>query len=105
MAQFDVYRNPDEIDRAFVPYLMDIQSHLLDNLRTRVVVPLAKQRITPAAQASRFTPGFTVSGQSVFMLTPNLYPIDTAELGRVVTNLSERRHDIIAAMDYLISGV
>jgi toxin CcdB len=104
MAQFDVYRNPDEQDRSFVPYLLDIQSHLLENLRTRVVVPLAKQRISPAAQTTRFTPSFIVASQSVFMLTPNLYPIDTLQLGRVVTNLSEYRHDIIAAMDYLISG-
>ena len=105
MAQFDVYRNPDEDDRSTIPFVLDVQSKLLDNLRTRVVVPLAKSKITPAAQSTRFTPLFTVSGMTVFMLTPNLFPVETHELGRVVTSLAAQRHDIIAAVDYLISGI
>ena len=40
MAQFDVYRNANPATRTRVPYLLDLQSDLLDPLGTRVVVPL-----------------------------------------------------------------
>jgi len=40
MAQFDVYRNAHPATRARVPYLLDVQSDLLETLATRVVVPL-----------------------------------------------------------------
>ena len=39
MAQFDVYRNPNAASRARIPYLLDVQSGLLDPLATRIVVP------------------------------------------------------------------
>lgn len=39
MARFDVYANPGEHART-TPYLLDVQSDLLDGLESRVVVPL-----------------------------------------------------------------
>ena len=42
MAQFDFYRNPDPRTNPTVPYLLNVQSGLLDVLATRVVVPLVK---------------------------------------------------------------
>ena len=49
MSQFDVYENPNSETRQIFPYLLDIQADLLDNLPTRVVVPLvavSRLRIT-----------------------------------------------------------
>jgi len=40
MAQFDVYLNPNPDTRKPIPYLLDVQTDLLDTLATRVVVPL-----------------------------------------------------------------
>jgi toxin CcdB len=40
MARFDVCRNPDPRSREAMPYLLGVQSDLLDVLTTRVVVPL-----------------------------------------------------------------
>ena len=42
MARFAVYENPNPATRADVPSLLDVQDDLLDNLATRVVVPLIK---------------------------------------------------------------
>jgi len=42
MTQFDVYENPSEETHNEIPYLIDLQSDLLDNLDTRVVAPLLK---------------------------------------------------------------
>lgn len=41
MAQYDVYANPDLRSREQVPYLVDVQSAMLSELRTRFVVPLS----------------------------------------------------------------
>ena len=40
MAQFDVYRNTNSATRKSIPYVLDVQTDLLDTLATRVVVPL-----------------------------------------------------------------
>ena len=44
MAQFSVHRNKNPRTRAEIPFLLDVQSDLLDHLDTRVVAPLAKAR-------------------------------------------------------------
>jgi toxin CcdB len=44
MAQFTVYRNKNPQTRSTVPFLLDIQNDLLDDLETRVVVPLCPVR-------------------------------------------------------------
>jgi len=41
MAQFDVHRNRDVHTRDLFPYLLDVQTDMLDRLATRVVAPLA----------------------------------------------------------------
>jgi len=39
MARFDVYANPGSKSDT-TPYLLDVQSDLLDDLETRMVIPL-----------------------------------------------------------------
>ena len=41
MAQFRVYENSNRATKQRIPYLLDIQSDLLDDLQTTVVIPLA----------------------------------------------------------------
>ena len=52
MAQFDVYRNPNPATRARIPYLLDVQSDLLEPLATRVVVPLCKPDVLKGSLSS-----------------------------------------------------
>lgn len=42
MAQFDVCRNANPASSRDIPYLLEVQSDLLDVLATRVVVPLVQ---------------------------------------------------------------
>ena len=39
MAQFDVYLNANPETSSEIPFLLDVQTDLLDNLATRVVAP------------------------------------------------------------------
>jgi len=42
VAQLTVYRNKNPRSKAIFPLLVDVQSDLLDDLQTRVVIPLTK---------------------------------------------------------------
>jgi len=45
MPQFNVYINTNSASRDIYPYLIDVQSSLLDNLETRLVIPLITRSI------------------------------------------------------------
>jgi toxin CcdB len=46
MARFDVYANPGR-HMATTPYLLDVQSDLLDGLGSRTVIPLRSLKHFP----------------------------------------------------------
>ena len=105
MAQFTVYENPNRSTRAVYPYLLDIQSDLLDDLRTTVVIPLAPARLAGKAAISRLCPLLEVDGEPHVAITQQLAGIDRSSLGKAVCNLAHNRADIVAAMDFIISGI
>lgn len=104
MAQFDVYLNPNAETRKVIPYLLDVQSDLLDMLATRVVVPLvlAEEMGLPAKQLN---PQFKVKGEAVVMSTAELAGIPNRSLGDKVASLKNKRDEIIAALDLLFTGI
>ena len=105
MAQFDFYRNPDAASRRRVPFLLDIQSELLEPLATRVVVPLRALDAAEALRMNRLMPVFDVEGRRVVMDTPQLAGVQRQAIGERVGSLVPARHEIVAALDMLISGV
>jgi toxin CcdB len=98
----DVCRNPDAegCDDHAVPFLLVVQSDLIQVQHSRVVIPLvrARQACTPI---DRLMPAFEVEGERVIMMTPQIAGISTAEIGPVVTSLAEHRFDIRTAIDIL----
>ena len=105
MAQFDVYRNRDTATRRRVPYLLDVQSDLLEDLGTRVVIPLAAPSPAGVAAIGRLMPVFDIEGATVTLVTAQLAGVSRAVLGRHVGSLAASRREIVAALDVLISGV
>lgn len=105
MAQFDVYRNTHSATRTRIPYLLDVQSDLLDSLATRVVVPLCKPGLLKGRLADRLNPPFEVEGKQMAMLTPELAGVPVKTLGEPVGNLANQRVAIIAALDMVITGI
>lgn len=103
MAQLDVYENPNPASREEIPYLLDVQTGLLESLASRVVVPLVKAS-TMGKAAQHLNPRFTVEQTEVIMSTAELAGIPTRLLGQKVGSLADRRSEIIAALDFLFSG-
>ena len=105
MAQFSVHKNKNPKSREAYPYLVDIQSDLLSELSTRVVVPLTKLTALRKKPIRDLTPVIEVEGAKYLMLTPQLAGIAAKELGQVVWNISAQRDEIVAAVDFLVTGV
>jgi hypothetical protein len=55
MARFDVYANPGS-HATTTPYLLDVQSDLLDGLDTRMVIPLRRLDAFPKVKLSTRPP-------------------------------------------------
>jgi toxin CcdB len=103
MAQLDVYTNPNPATKRTVPYLLDVQSDLLNNLTTRVVVPLISA--TAMGKTAKYlNPHFAIEETTVIMSTAELAGVTVKSLGDKVCSLKEHRNEIIAALDFLISG-
>ena len=103
MAQFDVYANPNPETKRIIPYLLDVQADLLSDLTTRVVVPLySASAVNKAAQ--HLNPRFSIKRTGVIMSTAELAGVSVKNLGEKVCSLKEHRNEIIAALDFLISG-
>ena len=105
MPQFAVYKNKNAATRTRFPFLLDIQSDLLDPLATRVVVPLEPAGAAGSKSMQSLTPAIRVAGKNYLMITPQLAGVAARELGPVVADASADRSTIVAALDFLISGV
>jgi toxin CcdB len=105
MTQFSVYRNKNPSTKATFPYLLDVQADLLEDLQTRVVIPLTKTAALARWPLKILTPIIVVDGEEYVAMTPQLAGIAKGELGPRVTIIPEYREALIAAMDLLITGV
>lgn len=105
MSQFTVYRNKSPRSKGDYPFLLDIQSDLLSDLKTRVVIPLCSEGWLGGQPIGNLVPKLEIEGDPFLVLTPQLAGVSTRELGERVTDLSESRDAIIAALDLLITGV
>lgn len=103
MAQFCVYGNKKEASTESVPFLLDVQADLLDDLATRVVVPLVSASAVDKP-IKHLNPRFEIEGRTVFMSTAELAGVPAGVLGRRVGSLRDRRDDIVAALDFLFLG-
>ena len=97
MAQWDVYPNPVVRARDEIPYLVVLQSDLLDALPTRLVAPL------PAIE--RLAPQFDIAGERLALKAHEAGTLFARGLGRPVASLRAESHRIIDAMDAVVSGV
>lgn|SRR3546814_902477 len=104
MAQFTVYANANPETRHRMPCLLDVQSDLIDAMDTRVVVPLLV-----AARAeyvvARLMPGVIVRGEAMVMDTAHLAGVSRRVIGEPLEDLSGERDTIMAALDFLVSGI
>jgi len=104
MARFDVYANPGEHAKT-TPYLLDVQSNLLDGLDSRMVVPLRNLEHFPQVKLSmRLTPVLRINGKDYLLETPKMGAVPQRILKTAVASLAHEQAQIIGALDFLFHG-
>ncbi|MEX1165538.1 MAG: CcdB family protein [Hydrogenophaga sp.] len=104
MARFDVYANPGSHAKT-TPYLLDVQSDLLDGLDTRVVVPLRSLDHFPQVKLSALlTPLLTIKGETFLLETPKMGAVPQRVLKNPVASLADMQPQIMASLDFLFQG-
>ena len=104
MAQFTIYANANAQTKQLYPYLLELQSNLLNELATCMVAPLALLSQHSQLAITRLTPVISVAGEDYLVQTMQLSAIARKQLGKAVSDASANNHEIIAAIDFLISG-
>lgn len=105
MAQFDVYANPSKASKAHYPYLVDVQSSLLSELATRIVIPLGKRSAFGGEAMQGLTPEISFGDEKLLLLTPQISAVSEKHLKNPVGSLSHFREQIVGALDMAITGI
>ncbi len=105
MAQFDVYLNPNTRTRKLFPYVVDIQNPVISGIATRIVVPLGKVSDFKNEIMTKLTPEMDYKNEKLVFLTPQLASIPAKSLKNPVGTIAHMRDDIIAALDFAITGI
>lgn len=105
MRQFDVYPNPNPATRKAYPYILDVQHPVLDDLATRIVIPLGRLAAFRRESMKTLTPVIEYNGEQLVLLTPQIASMPVRLLTKPVGSLSHLREEIIAAIDFAVTGV
>lgn len=101
MARFKVYRNP-RASRRDVPFLLDVQSDLVDT-GSRLVVPLVREKRF-GERYTRLNLTFTIANTAVVASTSDLAAVPASELREPIADLHEEQSAIMGAIDFLLYG-
>lgn len=101
MARCDVYR----ISGDGVPLVVDVQANLLDELSSRVVIPLVPASEASAESLTRLKPVIGIDGEDYVLMTTDIGVLLRQQLGERITNIGDRHGDEVAiALDFLFAG-
>lgn len=105
MKQFDVYVNPSKDTRHAYPYILDIQSPAIAAISTRLVVPLGRADSFSGQVLTGLTPAVSYGDQDLLILVPQIASVPSKILQDPIGSLSHMRDEIVAAIDFAITGI
>ena len=105
MGQFTVYLNEDDSSNDTYPYFIDIQNSLLNDLNSRIVIPLSKHSSLKGISAKKLCSVIHINSEKMVLLTNQMTTVPKSILKTEVISLESFRHEIIDAIDFLISGI
>jgi len=106
MRQFDVFPNPESRFRKKIPYLVVLQSDLLQAFDNVVVAPLRSLGEGNPMPILRLNPTLEIEGERLFVRVQDLAAIPARALtNNPVANLAHLRTEIVSALDMLFQGL
>jgi toxin CcdB len=103
MAQFDIYENGDQHSCHGEPYVVDVQSNLLEGLATRMVIPLISKD-TIAQPVEVLNPVIRIANQNFYLSSPQLRSVHKDRLGNKIATIVNQRDAVRASVAFLLSG-
>jgi len=105
MAKYDVFPNPGAHAQT-TPYLLDVQSDLLDGLGSRVVIPLRRLQNFPSTvkRPERLLPVLQIGDEKFLLDVPQMGAVPTRILKHPVTSVASEHDRIATALDFLFQG-
>jgi toxin CcdB len=104
MPYLDVYPNRDARTAKSRPYVVALQSWLLDELPSTIIAPLAVPESIDRKRILRLNPDVSVNGMGLVLLVQDLAAVPRPALRYPVANLASQREEILAAIDFLFTG-
>ncbi|WP_016956077.1 CcdB family protein [Catenovulum agarivorans] len=105
MSQFLLYKNQDKNSAKAYPYFVNVQSDLLNNLDSRIVLPLTPIELLEAKAPTRLCPVIQINQGDFVILTQQITSVPMQILQEEIADLSAFRDEIINALDFLITGI
>jgi CcdB protein. len=105
MAQFSAYHNLNPLSKNTYPYLLDIQTTLLNDLETRLVIPLTPKKKLEKGIIKNLNPIIKIENKEYIVLTQQMAAIPIKNIGAMISECLSNRQEIIAAVDFLITGI
>jgi toxin CcdB len=102
MDSFQLYKSNSQINKEYA-YLIDVQSPLLSDLKTRIVIPLIKK--TQINTTIRIlNPEIKINEIEYIVLTQQMAAVPNVYLGERMIEIEIDRTMILSAIDFLITG-
>lgn len=105
MKQFGLHANQDKDTNQAYPYFVDVQNDLLDGLKSRVVIPIIASEESKAAYPKNLCPVIEIAGKRYVLMTHQMTSIPVQMLESSEGSLDKYRDEIIAAIDFLVTGI
>ncbi len=105
MEQFTLYKNENKNSKKAYPYFVDVQSDLLSDLNSRIVIPLSTQKTLNNLIAKKLCPIIEIDGGAFVLLTHQMTSVPCSALKKEVASLEHYRYDILGAIDLLLTGI
>lgn len=104
-VQFDVYENTDKDTKRVYPYFIDIQTNLLDTLNSRVVLPLTPIKNVNKEYPKNLCPVISIDKKGFALLSHQITSVPISLLKKKTISAEAHRTDIVAAIDFLVTGI
>jgi len=105
MSQYTLYKNEDKSTKKTYPYFVNVQSDLLDDLNSRIVIPLSPLKMLNDNNVKKLCPIIEVEDKSFVLLTHQLTSVPKSLLKKKSISLENHRYEILGAIDLLLTGI
>ncbi|MEZ5546788.1 MAG: CcdB family protein [Pseudomonadales bacterium] len=98
-------RTPAKLHKRLFPFILDIQHDYISDIGTRIVLPLGRLKYFQNENLGKLTPSIEYNGEKLLILTPQIASIPRNKLKNPIGTLNHFRSEILAALDFAITGI